>query len=285
MEYQGISGGKKEAIDFLVKLAIAEDVGSGDVTTKAIVPKKQKAKAVIITKEKGVIAGLGVAREVFRHVDRRIRFRGKVRDGEEVEGGGVIATLEGPARGILTGERVALNFLRHLSGIATLTSRFVKKLKSKKVKILDTRKTIPGMRVLEKYAVKVGGGVNHRMGLYDAILIKDNHLKIAGGVEKVVEGIRRHYRGKKAIEIEAKTINEVKRAIKAKVSWILLDNMSIKTLRKAVKLCKKAKVKTEASGGVNLNNVRAIAKTGVAYISVGALTHSAKALDISLKVV
>jgi nicotinate-nucleotide pyrophosphorylase (carboxylating) len=275
----------KKVTDFLVKLALAEDVGPGDITTRAVVDKGQRAKAEIKAKEAGVIAGLEAAKEVFLHVDRRIKFYPKVRDGAFVKKGKVIALLSGPARGILTGERVALNFLQHLSGIATLTSQFVKKLKSKKVKILDTRKTIPGLRVLEKYAVKVGGGVNHRMGLYDAILIKDNHIKLAGGIELAVERVKEQgTRGKKT-EAEAKTLNEVQRAIAVGVNSILLDNMNIKTLRTAVKLCKKARVKTEASGGVNLENIRAIAKTGVDSISIGALTHSAKALDISLKIV
>lgn len=273
----------KEVTDFLVKLALAEDVGPGDITTRVIVPKGRRAKAEVRAKENGVIAGLNVAAEVFRHVDQRIKFIPRVRDGREVKKGAVIAILSGPARGILTGERVALNFLQHLSGIATLTNKFkgqISKVKTK-VKILDTRKTLPGLRVLEKYAVKVGGGINHRMGLYNAILIKDNHVKLAGGIEKALKAVK----GRKTVEIEAKTIAEVKKAITAKPAVILLDNMSVKSLRQAVRLCKKAGVKTEASGRVNLNNVSAIAKTGVDYISIGALTHSAEALDVSLKIV
>ena len=276
-----------EQIIKLIKFALREDIGPGDITTEAIIPRAQKAHAVIIAKEAGVIAGLDVAREVFRQVDEKIKVAFKVRDGEKVKKGKIIAVLSGPARGILTGERVALNFLQHLSGIATLTRKFknqISKIKNK-VKILDTRKTIPGMRSLEKYAVKAGGGVNHRFGLYDAILIKDNHIKIAGGIKKAVEGIRGRYKAKRAIEVEAKTLEEVKEAIRAEVDRILLDNMNIKTLRQAVELCKKAKIETEASGGVSIENVRAIAKTGVDFISVGALTHSAKALDISLKII
>ena len=277
----------REVADFMVKLALAEDVGPGDITTRAIVPKEQRAKAVVTAKEAGVVAGLEAAREVFRHVDHRIKFSPKVRDGKAVKKGAAIAVLSGPARGILTGERVALNFLQHLSGIATLTNKFkyqISKIKNK-VEILDTRKTLPGLRLLEKYAVKVGGGVNHRLGLYDAVLIKGNHIKLTRGIKKAVEGIRREYKNKKAIEVEAKTIAQVKEAIRARVDRVLLDNMSVKTLRAAVKLCRKAGIKTEASGGVNLENVRAIAKTGVDYISIGALTHSAKALDISLKII
>jgi len=277
----------KAVTDFLVKLALAEDVGRGDVTTRAIVAKEQKAKAVITAKEAGVIAGLPVAADAFRHVDPRIKFSPKVKDGAMVKKGKIIAILRGPARGILTGERVALNFLQHLSGIATMTSRFAAKVKSQKskVKILDTRKTIPGLRLLEKYAVKMGGGVNHRLGLYDAILIKDNHIKLAGGIEKAVESVRDEGRGVRVVEVEASTVSEVQRAIAVGADRILLDNMKPKAMRAAVKLCRKAGVKTEASGGVGLNNVAAVARTGVDFISVGALTHSAPALDINLKIV
>jgi len=272
----------------LIKQALVEDIGPGDITSEAIIPAGEKAKAVVSAKEKGVIAGLEIAKKVFRQIDSRIIFSPKVKDGAKVEKGKSIAVLSGPARGILTGERVALNFLQHLSGIATLTRKFVSRVagRGSRVKILDTRKTVPGMRVLEKYAVAAGGGCNHRFGLYDAILIKDNHIKLAGGIKKAVMAVKgsKALKAKRAIEVETKTISEVKEAIKAGADRILLDNMNIKTLRQAVRLCKKAKIKTEASGGVNLENVRAIAKTGVDFISVGALTHSAKALDISLKI-
>lgn len=274
----------------LIKQAIVEDVGPGDITTQAIISSTQKAKAIVLAKENGIIAGLATAKEVFRQIDGGIKFTPKVKDGARIKKGEIIANLVGPARGILSGERVALNFLQRLCGIATLTNQFVKRVKGARVKILDTRKTTPGLRVLEKYAVKVGGGENHRMGLYDAILIKDNHIKLAGGIKEAVEGIRRSVAAKlalprKPIEVEAKTISEVKEAIKSRVDRILLDNMNIRTLREAVNLCKKAGIKTEASGGIKLNNVGAVARTGVDYISVGALTHSPKALDISLKVI
>ena len=268
-----------EKIIKIIKNALQEDVGSGDITTLATVPKKAKAKGVIRAKESGVIAGNQVAKEVFRQVDKRITYIPKVKDGTGVKKGKVIATVSGPARGILTGERVALNFLQQLSGIATLTNQFV--LKSKKAKILDTRKTTPGLRALEKYSVKMGGGSNHRFGLFDAVLVKDNHIAIAGGVENAIKA----FKGRKAIEIEAKKLSQVKEAIDAGADKILLDNMNLKTLRTAVRLCKKAKVKTEASGGVNLNSVAKIAATGVDAISVGALTHSARALDISLDII
>ena len=270
----------------LIKQAISEDVGPGDITTQAIIPSSQKARAIILAKENGIIAGVDSAREVFRQIDKKTRFTAKVKDGARVKKGKIIVTLVGPARGILAGERVALNFLQRLSGIATLTRKFktqISKVKTN-VRLLDTRKTTPGLRVLEKYAVKMGGGENHRMGLYDAILIKDNHIKLAGGVENSIV-VAKLALPRKPIEVEAKTLTEVKEAIGLRVDRILLDNMNIKTLREAVGLCKKAGIKTEASGGINLDNVTAIAKTGVEYISVGALTHSAKALDISLKVI
>ncbi len=267
----------------IIREALREDIGSGDITTLATVPRNAKAKGVIRVKETGVIAGNQVAKEVFQQLDRRIKYVPKVKDGAKVKKGKVIATVFGPARGILTGERVALNFLQRLSGIATLTDQFVKK--SKKAKILDTRKTAPGLRALEKYAVKMGGGTNHRLGLYDAVLIKDNHISIAGGIEKAINQAQGSRPKAPGLEVETKTIVQVKKAIKAGAKRILLDNMSLKNLRKAVKLCKKAKVKTEASGGVNLKTVGRIAATGVDAISVGALTHSAKALDISLDIV
>lgn len=250
-------------------------------------PKGQGSRAKIIAKEAGVIAGLLVARQVFSTLDKRIKFKAKVKDGARVKKGAVLAEISGKAWAILAGERVALNFLQHLSGIATLTNKFVTRVKGKgiRVKVLDTRKTLPGLRALEKYAVRVGGGLNHRMGLYDAILIKDNHIKLAGGIEKAINGCQGLGARDWGIEVEAKTLNQVKKAINAKADRILLDNMNIRTLRKAVGLCRKAGIKTEASGGINLGNVRAIAKTGVDFISVGALTHSAPALDISLKVI
>ncbi|MBN2057941.1 MAG: carboxylating nicotinate-nucleotide diphosphorylase [Candidatus Saganbacteria bacterium] len=267
----------------LVKEALLEDVGAGDVTTMSIADSVTPTEAVIAAKETGVIAGLEAAREVFRQVDKRARFRPLIKDGGRVKSGKVIARVYGPAPSLLIAERTALNFLQRLSGIASQTSLFVAKVKGTRAKILDTRKTTPGLRLLEKAAVKAGGGTNHRIGLYDAILIKDNHIAMAGGVAEAIR--RARAKSKMPVEIEAKTIAQVKQAIKAKADRILLDNMSLKNLRRAVKLCKKAQIKTEASGGVGLKTVRAIAKTGVDFISVGALTHSAKALDLSLKII
>jgi nicotinate-nucleotide pyrophosphorylase (carboxylating) len=276
----------KHVAEFLVRLALAEDIGPGDITTKGCVPSRQKVKAKIRAKEAGVIAGMEIAREVFYRVDRKIKFVPRVKDGALVKKGTLLAELSGPARGILTGERTALNFLQHLSGVATLTRRFVLRVAScaSRVKILDTRKTIPGLRQLEKLAVKAGGGENHRFGLHDAFLVKDNHIKAAGGIKNALEAIKKEFRLKKGVEVEVKNLRELAEAIDAGAGRILLDNMGVETLRGAVALCKKAGIKTEASGGVNLDNVRAIAKTGVDYVSIGALTHSAPALDLSLEI-
>ncbi|MFH1710377.1 MAG: carboxylating nicotinate-nucleotide diphosphorylase, partial [bacterium] len=257
--------------------------GSGDITTSSIVPADRKANAKIIVKESGIICGLSIARLIFQSVDKNIKFTDKVKDGRSVKKGTVAAAVTGPARGILTAERTALNFLQRLSGIATLTDKFVKAA-GRKVKILDTRKTTPGLRVLEKYAVKMGGGSNHRLGLFDAVLIKDNHISIAGSLKKAVALAKKKYN---RIEVEAKTPAQVKEAIEAGVTRIMLDNMSIADIKRSVRSIRQAKnkIEIEASGGITLKNIRSIAGGGVDYISIGALTHSAPALDINLKVV
>ncbi|OGC11916.1 nicotinate-nucleotide diphosphorylase (carboxylating) [candidate division WOR-1 bacterium RIFOXYA12_FULL_52_29] len=273
----------QRSTEHLIKMALIEDIGEGDITTKATVPKEKYVEARMTAKEEGIIVGLDIAREVFRQIDRRIRVTSRVREGARVKKGAVIATLKGPARGILTGERAALNFIQHLSGIATLTGEYRARIKGTKARLLDTRKTIPGWRSLEKQAVKLGGGENHRFGLYDAILIKDNHLKIAKTIEKAVDAARIFY-GKRKVEVEAGSLTEVRGAIEAGADRILLDNMGLAELKKSVALCKQARIETEASGGIGLRNIRGIAKTGVDYISVGALTHSAKALDVNLKI-
>ncbi|OGC36360.1 nicotinate-nucleotide diphosphorylase (carboxylating) [candidate division WOR-1 bacterium RIFOXYB2_FULL_48_7] len=277
----------RQVAEFLVRLALAEDIGPGDITTKGAIPASLKARAVIRAKEAGIIAGLPVAKAVFASLDKKIRFVPKIKDGAPVKPGTIVAELSGPARGILTGERTALNFLQHLSGIATLTNRYVKKLRSAKSRaiILDTRKTIPGLRQLEKYAVRLGGAANHRLGLHDAFLIKDNHIKLAGGITPAIQAIKKEYRLKKGPEVEVKNLAEAREAIAAGASRLLLDNMDIKILRQAVKLCRRAKVASEASGGINLGNLRAVATSGADYISIGALTHSAPALDINLKII
>ncbi|NQU17261.1 MAG: carboxylating nicotinate-nucleotide diphosphorylase [Candidatus Saganbacteria bacterium] len=270
-----------KSIKNLIKMALAEDVGGGDITTNAVIPQKTRAEAKIIAKESGVIAGLPLAYLIYEVLDKKVQFICKIKDGSSVKKGTIIAKVKGPARSILSGERLVLNFLQHLSGIATLTNQFVVRVKGSRVKILDTRKTTPLWRGAEKYAVLAGGGSNHRFGLYDAVMIKDNHIEIMGGIANAVGACRDM---PEPIEIECKNISEVKQAISAGVGRILLDNMNLKTLRKAVGLCKKAKIRTEASGGVNIKTVRSIAKTGVDAISIGALTHSAKALDISLEI-
>lgn len=272
----------------LMKMALAEDIGPFDITTDAIVDRKRIVKAVFRVKEDGIVAGLPMAQMVFEVLDNKVKFKSKVSDGHKVKKGQVIAIVSGLAHSILKGERLALNFLQRMSGIATLTSKFVEEIKGTKAKILDTRKTIPLWRGADKYAVLAGGGQNHRFGLYDAILIKDNHIAIAGGIDKAIEKVKKAaaFKNKKTsfIEVETKTLEEVKKAIKSGVDRILLDNMDLSTMRKAVVVCKKAKVGTEASGGITLDNIKTIAKTGIDFISVGALTHSPKSLDINLKV-
>jgi nicotinate-nucleotide pyrophosphorylase (carboxylating) len=265
-----------------VDLALTEDLGPGDLTTRALFPKAVPAEAVITAKQAGVVAGLPVARAVFQQVDRRLKFRALVKEGERIKSGTVLAAIRGDGRSILTGERVALNFLQRLSGIATLTAQFVDAVKSARVAILDTRKTTPGLRLLEKYAVRIGGGRNHRFGLYDAILIKDNHLALHGSLADAVRRARSRAPRRRGVEVEAATLAEVEAAVRAGADAILLDNMSLDQLRKAVRLAG-GRVFLEASGGVTLANVRDVASTGVDAISIGALTHSAPALDLSLE--
>jgi nicotinate-nucleotide pyrophosphorylase (carboxylating) len=238
---------------------------------------------VIVAKQDGVLAGLYVGKEVFQAVNRRISFKILKRDGQKVKEGQRIAVIQGEVRDILAAERTALNFLQRLSGIATLTAQYVSRVKGTKAKTLDTRKTTPGLRVLEKQAVKAGGGQNHRMGLFDMFLIKENHIKAAGGIVEAVRKARLKRR-KEKIEVEVRNLRELEEAIRAKPDWIMLDNMSIQQMKKAVKMVRSAspKIKIEASGNVTLNNVRKIALTGVDFISIGALTHSAPGMDLSL---
>lgn len=264
----------------LIKQALKEDIGKGDVTTNALIPPKQQAKAVIVAKQSGVIAGLDIVRAVFTQLDKNINVRILVKDGDKVSANQKIIEIKGKARAILTAERTALNFMSHLSGIATLTRQFVDKANPYNAKILDTRKTMPGMRLLEKCAVKCGGGVNHRIGLWDGVLVKDNHIAVLGGEFSSI--IIKKASKNMPIEIEVKNLNELKEALKAKVDTILLDNMSISQIKKSVAIRGKARVLLEVSGGVNLANVRQIAKAGPDRISIGALTHSAKALNLSL---
>ncbi len=280
-----------EEIDLLIDMAIKEDIGGGDVTTDSLVPEWQTARGEVMAKEPGIVAGLPVANRVYKRIDKKVSFNARVEEGARVLPGRVLAEVSGPARSILCGERVALNFIQRLSGIATLTSQFVERIRDYHAKIYDTRKTVPGWRSLEKYAVRVGGGQNHRMGLYDQILIKDNHLRALEAGQALAKGVR--LAREKApqwmlIEVEVKTLEELEEAIAANPDIILLDNMTLDMIARAVKSIRQTKPlhppMVEVSGGVSLENVEAIAKTGVDRISVGALTHSAKALDISLEI-
>lgn len=269
----------------LVRAALAEDVGSGDWTTAWTVPAERAARGRILAKTHGTVFGLAVARAVFAAVGPAIQIHPEVADGERVEPGQLILRMEGSARAILTAERVALNFLQRLSGVATLTRAFVDAVAGTGAAILDTRKTTPGMRALEKEAVRAGGGANHRFGLHDMILIKENHIAAAGGIRAAVEAIRRQNRLGLRVEIEASNLLEVGEAVTAGVDRVLLDNMPLPMLAEAVRSVRAAvggRIETEASGGITLATVRSVAETGVDFVSVGALTHSAPALDLSL---
>jgi len=268
-----------------VKAALAEDIGGGDVTTLATVPKAQTFNTVMRAREPLVVAGLDFARAAFLQLSSAVKIEYLVHDGTHVGGGDNLLRISGSARAILTAERVALNFVQHLSGVATLTAQFVAAVKGTRAQILDTRKTTPGWRRFEKYAVACGGGRNHRFGLFDMVLIKDNHLAALqnekpNAVAAAIQRARKNY-PKLKVEIEADTLDQVLQAAEAGADIILLDNMSAEQLRLAVKIAK-GHSKTEASGGVNLGTVRAIAGSGVDFISVGALTHSARAVDIGL---
>jgi nicotinate-nucleotide pyrophosphorylase (carboxylating) len=269
-----------EALDRIVAAALAEDVGEGDVTTEATVAPEAVGTAELLVKEPGVVCGLGVAEAVFRALDPDLRFEPLVAEGAVLGRPAAVALVTGPQRAILTGERVALNFFGRLSGIATLTKRYVDAVAGTGAAILDTRKTTPGLRALEKHAVACGGGRNHRFGLADAVLVKDNHLRAAGSIAKAVESVRATT--DLPIEVECDTLEQVSEALDSGADAILLDNMSSDELRAAVTLAG-GRVRLEASGGITLDTVRAVAETGVDEISVGALTHSARSLDVSLE--
>ena len=266
----------------LIELAIAEDIGPGDATSEAVLPATLALCGRIIAKRAGVIAGLPVAEAVFRRVDPALRLSSHVRDGDSVTPGDIVAEVNGPGQGMLAAERLALNFLQHLSGIATLTQAFVHAVDGTKAIVLDTRKTHPGYRVLEKYAVRMGGGHNHRMSLHDMLLVKDNHIEAAGSITTAVEQARSLHPDL-PIEVEVKNLDELREAVRLNVDRIMLDNMDLDQMQEAVRLTG-GRVDLEASGGVDLERVAAIAATGVDYISIGALTHSAPALDLSMLV-
>jgi nicotinate-nucleotide pyrophosphorylase (carboxylating) len=264
-----------------IRRALDEDIGSGDATTNSIVPLNAEMRGEIIAKQNGIVAGLDVAEAVFRDLDSRVAFSARVDEGARVQDRESLAILHGPARALLTAERTALNFLGRMSGIATLTRQFVDAVSGTRAVILDTRKTAPGLRAIDKLAVLRGGGQNHRIGLYDMILIKDNHIDFAGCIEVAVGRARAVHSGLQ-IEVEARSVEDVKIALSLGVERILLDNMSVELMSEAVKLVNR-RATLEASGNVTLEAVRQIAETGVDYISSGALTHSAKVFDLSLK--
>ncbi|MGD9783577.1 MAG: carboxylating nicotinate-nucleotide diphosphorylase [Hyphomicrobiaceae bacterium] len=262
--------------------ALAEDLGLvGDITTAATIPAEAKARAMLRTRKTGVVSGLDVAEAAFRALDPAISFSCLCADGDEVPAGATLSNIEGDARAILSAERVALNFMGRMSGIATLTARYVGAVAQSRAAIVDTRKTTPGLRAFEKYAVRCGGGCNHRIGLFDAVLIKDNHIAAAGGIGTAVAAARRNAGHMVKIEVEVDSLEQLAEALQHRIDAVLLDNMSPETLRRAVEMVA-GRALTEASGGVSLENVAAIAETGVDLISVGALTHSAPVLDLGL---
>jgi len=266
--------------------ALIEDIGHGDITTSLIVPSGHKSKAILIAREDLILAGIPFAEMVFKLLNRWIMFEANKKDGESVKKGTVIAKAGGDTRSLLMAERVALNILQRLSGITTLTRRFVECIKGLPVKIVDTRKTTPNFRFFEKYAVRLGGGYNHRFGLFDGILIKDNHIAAVGSVKKAVRLARSNAHHMLKIEVEVKGISEVKQALAAGADVIMLDNMPQEDIKKAVKIIHQERPQTiiEVSGNINIENVREIAKTGVDLISIGALTHSAPAVNISMEI-
>jgi len=267
----------------IIEDALREDIGPGDVTTGTVLTGREKGRARAVAKSDMIIAGIHVFEGVFMAVDPGIRFRGKIRDGQPAKKGDVIAEVSGRLDSILRAERVALNFFQRMCGIATLTRRYVEEVKGTRARILDTRKTVPGLRVLDKYAVRTGGGQNHRFALYDGILIKDNHITAAGGITAAVKRAAAAKTPGLKIEVEVKNLKEVREALRAGADMIMLDNMSLTEMEKAVRLIA-GRVPVEASGNVSLLNVRKVAETGVDYISAGALTHSVPAADISLNI-
>ena len=267
----------------LIRLALDEDIGAGDVTTETVLNGRETGKAQAVAKANMILAGIDVFRETFLTLDPDVQWINCLEDGREIKRGEVLAELSGKLAGILTAERTALNFLQRMSGIATATRRYVQAIAGTSARILDTRKTAPGLRILDKYAVRVGGGVNHRFALYDGVLVKDNHIAAAGGIGPAVERARRAVPHTLKIEVEVKNIDEVRAALAAGADAIMLDNMTIEAMSEAVRLIS-GRLPVEASGNVTLANVRQIAETGVDFISVGALTHSVAAADISLLV-
>jgi len=272
---------QSKALKTLVDMAIAEDLGTGDITSEAIISNQIMVKAFLIAKAPGIIAGLPLADFIFSTIDKNCHFKALVKEGAHVEPKTKIAEVTGAYKSLLMAERTVLNFVQRFSGIATETALFVSQTKGTKTQILDTRKTLPAYRVLDKYAVKVGGGTNHRFGLYDMVMLKENHIEVAGGITNAVMQVRAKVNHNIKIEVETKNLEEVQEALSNGVDVIMLDNMPLDTMRKAVKLIN-GKLKVEASGNMTLNRIAEVAATGVDFISVGALTHSVNALDISM---
>jgi len=273
---------EKLNIDDLILLALKEDISSEDITTNSILKSNILGKGDLIAKEDGILAGIEIFQRVFKLLDKNLEFKMNFKDGDRLKNGEIIGEVKGDLRVILSGERVALNYLQHMSGIATYTNDMVKLLEGTNIKLIDTRKTTPNMRIFEKYAVKVGGGYNHRYNLSDGVLIKDNHIAVAGSIKKAVEMARKYVSFVKKIEVEVENLNMVKEAIEVKADIIMLDNMDEFTMEKAVKLID-GRAKTECSGNITRENILKISKCGVDFVSSGAITHSASTLDISLK--
>jgi len=270
-------------IDKLIDLAVAEDIGTGDITTDNLVPPEKQGSAVIVAKEPLVIAGLDIAKQVFARFDRDTIFKPCCVDGDSIENRTPLVELKGRLGSLLKGERIALNFLQRLSGIATHVKSYTDLVGNKPIRLVDTRKTTPGWRVLEKYAVRVGGAANHRMGLYDGVLIKDNHIAVCGGVKKAIDRIRRHVSHLIKIEIEVSDLDQVREALEGGADVIMLDNMDIKEIGQAVTLIDKHAI-VEISGNITDKNIKQLINTGVDIISSGALTHAARAVDISMQI-
>ena len=270
-------------VDRIIELALQEDLGTGDLATNALITSSSRGEATLVAKSNGIVSGLGVAARVFRVLDSSIMLVRCLNDGAPVVQGMEIARIRGSYRSLLSGERTALNFLQRMCGIATLTRQYVSQLEGCNTRLLDTRKTAPGLRILDKLAVLHGGGSNHRMGLYDLAMIKDNHIAIAGGIAPAVQAVRAAIPAYTRVEVETENLDMVQEALQAQADIIMLDNMPIDAMAQAVELIA-GRALTEASGNVTVEQVRAIAETGVDFISVGAITHSAQALDISMRI-
>jgi nicotinate-nucleotide pyrophosphorylase (carboxylating) len=271
------------SIQHLIEIALKEDIGPGDITTDNLIDPQLKGKGFIIAKESLVVAGLNVAKQVFQYLDSEVIFRSEYDDGDFVKKGDALANVKGRLRALLSGERTALNFLQHLSGISTLVRSYMSELSDKNIRLVDTRKTTPGWRVLEKYAVRVGGAYNHRIGLYDGVLIKDNHIAAFGGIKKAIDHIRTRVSHLSKIEVEVSNLDQVKEALEANADVIMLDNMTIKQIKEATAFIDGRAI-VELSGNVTKSVLKSLADTGVDIISVGALTHSARCVDISMQI-